>query len=387
MSFGYKEIRDSFATNFPLQHMVQNNESDIEETIKKMTLNCQDKTVLHISYEKSNLWLHFGIKCSKLEEILRKGQMDNFVFDPFCFNKVTSIPTKKVCLYNLKGKGMLNKRIFYHNYVEYTANKNVYKDNYFIKYLNDRYDHSQRGVLSAINIPNKNLWFSFFFLNSVEYISNSLDDVISDRLSVLLNYLSDSEEILYEIAMTFPYLNNIHLLDTIGYFINFLYNKRPIKDTLYFDFTDEDVFLNIFLRLKAKKDYFKSIKQKKEILSNDTPKTINTYIQLKRELYEKDRMINNTYSKGQEAVFYLKANIPDHKIKIAIKFLIKMKTTNNYLIFIWKYNLEETQKYFKNYVKPISQLCDKNTKIFFYSYILEHIPEPDSEELLKALDN
>ena len=252
-----------------------------------------------------------------------------------------------------------NKQIFTENFIynplishlETKINKNFYKEEGFLREINNKYDSFKSSILFKEE-DLRNSFDNFFINEEIEMEIKPFDDLLLDDIKEILTKMAfpdyESEKANQINLSNFSkYINNSYLLDVLNYFNYILSDYNPIN-SINHRISNNNVINRIIK--KAQNIEKKNSKNKTQLNSITT--NINNhkfdkkelFNEIQKELEDKEHMINmeNEHIKNYYThLFINNKKIGKENFKNVLKFLQK----GYYKMFAWYINNDETEKY------------------------------------------
>ena len=280
-----------------------------------------------------------------------------------------------------------------YGFLEIKINREIYTNDYFLKYIENKENNSTKKILIDDIINNDCFNNKYFYSNNIELEILPLNELLFENISYCLinkifkNYFFEKlfpnyfNNINYEKILDnyINKINNYYLLDIIEYFSFFITGSSLTNK--HYDYLEIKIFMRkVFnLNFENKKRIGKEKKNKNINKNNNNNISINInnssiyknyknellYDEIKNELEKKEKLINlnnnNINNKFKYTHFYINnVNFSKEQYEIIIKFLQK----NNYKLFCWYHNKEETIKMGIKNILKVGFLKTKN--LYFY---------------------
>ena len=285
----------------------------------------------------------------------------------------------------------LNTNLY--GFLEIKINREIYRNNYFLKYTENKDNNMTKKILIEDILINDCFNKKYFYINNIELEILPLNELLFENISYsLINKIFKNnfyEKLLPNYFNNINYekildnyinkINNYFLLNVLEYFSFFICGSTLTN--WHYDYLEIKIFMRKIFNLNfenkkrfGKEKKIKNINKNNNNNNNNISININNssiyknellYDEIKNELEKKEKIINvnnnNKENKFKYTHFYINnENFTKEQYDIIIKFLQK----NNYKLFCWYHNKEETIKMGIKNILKVGFLKTKN--LYFY---------------------
>lgn len=345
-------------SSFPLEMDRQYEYPNISQIVNNLSKPDKKILLFEIVNLDSVLRIKYENITKSLDQVQSENDLDKMLIEERINHKREQFSSHRFIYPNSLNSDIFRSNLFQvqkmPHYLEWKMNKGLQYNDIFIEYLKIKLDEGKKGIV----VPEMkciNHFFNFFYYDKITIDINVIDEMFLDHLSLLLYQLSYGGNVATELLNSSKHLNNnMFLIDTLSYFINFFYNSLT-PDEYLFKKLDSSHFNTELQKIFNKRHHQlqQQINQSSHISSHHFLKPNHSqqknhkliYLELKKDLQDKEKQYIHSFSKEKQICFYINENNLSYDNILFIQNHLKKLISSNQAYFMWRKNLEQTIQY------------------------------------------